>query len=376
MSSSPDHPPKPSEPAVPPGAPNAPDAKSASEQAAFVDEQATRSPDSSATVKTSADDSSEMTSASASTVNSPNPPQLIRPASPPKPPQPAEAPSVPAASAVGTGGESAPEVESESSVDLSISRQQPIPPPSEPMQYRAIGLIRGRYIASDEQFTRGTLIATDGTEINAVLLGRIMSLVKKHLDLEQEHLWVVYPRTREKEADLHAQIVGVWEPENLNKDLSDESEADASQAVASAADSGFEDNYFSIRGEVVYYSPEEESVVVKIRQSPRKEADAEKAFKLQLKGILPGRVLGYFWDLDVQRQDVALVITGSQSIGVMPPKKKPQRGGRRDQGPRKYRGDAPPRGGRPSTNVNASSQPMRKAPPPKPIKRKEKPEGE
>jgi len=44
--------------------------------------------------------------------------------------------------------------------------------------------------ASDEQFTQGTLVATDGTEIN-VRLGRIMSLVKNHLNLEQEHLWVV-----------------------------------------------------------------------------------------------------------------------------------------------------------------------------------------
>src|SRR5689334_6494987 len=69
-------------------------------------------------------------------------------------------------------------------------RQQPIPPPSEPMQYRAIGLVRGRYCASDEQFTQGILLTTDGVELNAVLLGRIMSLVKNHLDLEKEHLWV------------------------------------------------------------------------------------------------------------------------------------------------------------------------------------------
>ncbi len=92
-----------------------------------------------------------------------------------------------------------------------VNRQQPIPPPSEPMQYRAIGLVRGRYLASSEQFTQGTLLTTDGVELNAVLLGRIMSLVKNHLDLDKEHLWVVYPRTRQENDTLHIQIVGVWE---------------------------------------------------------------------------------------------------------------------------------------------------------------------
>ena len=73
-----------------------------------------------------------------------------------------------------------------------LNRQQPIPPPSDPMQYRAIGLVCGSYNPSPEQLTQGTLVATDGTELNAVLMGRIMSLVKNPLDLEQEHLCVVY----------------------------------------------------------------------------------------------------------------------------------------------------------------------------------------
>jgi hypothetical protein len=101
-------------------------------------------------------------------------------------------------------------------------RQQPIPPPSEPMQYRAIGLVRGSYKASAEQLTQGTLVATDGTEVNAVLLGRIISLLKNYLDLEQEHLWVVYPRIGQKDESLHLQIVGVWEPDRLSKPLATE----------------------------------------------------------------------------------------------------------------------------------------------------------
>ena len=87
-----------------------------------------------------------------------------------------------------TGSETSPLAPTETASDENFSnRQHPIPPPSEPMQYRAIGLVRGRYNASAEQFTQGTLVACDGTELDAVLLGRIISLIRNHLDLEQEH---------------------------------------------------------------------------------------------------------------------------------------------------------------------------------------------
>ncbi|MFO0175059.1 MAG: hypothetical protein ACK51W_21680, partial [Aphanizomenon sp.] len=140
------------------------------------------------------------------------------------------------------------------------NREQPIPPPSEPTQYRAIGLIRGCYHASDEQFTQGTLLTTDGVELNAVLLGRIMSLVKNHLDLEKEHLWVVYPRTRQENDALHLQIVGVWEPENLAKNALNEHSPDAiTQKLHNSTvvcddlkpSSAVPDGGFSVRGEVV-----------------------------------------------------------------------------------------------------------------------------
>jgi len=74
----------------------------------------------------------------------------------------------------------------------------PISPPDKPKQYRAIGLLRGRYVPSDE-IERGTLITSDGTSIDAVVLGRVLGLVKGRIDLDKEHLWVVYPRTRDRE---------------------------------------------------------------------------------------------------------------------------------------------------------------------------------
>ncbi len=212
------------------------------------------------------------------------------------------------------------ESESESSIpnsgSVEIGRQQPIPPPSEPMQYRAIGLVKGRYIPSEQQFNRGVLLTTEDTLLDAVLLGRVMSLVKKHLDLEREYLWVVYPRTREKQRSLHIQILGVWEPEELNP--GDPSISDAGDAVSEMPSDG----YFSIRGEVVYQAEDKGYVVVKIRQAPRKDSEDAKAFKLRLEGVLPAKALGYFWNLDVQRQENMLVIDQGNSIAMIPPRKR------------------------------------------------------
>ena len=197
-----------------------------------------------------------------------------------------------------------------------IHYQQPIPPPSEPMQYRAIGLVKGRYVPSERQLNRGILSTQEGSPVEAVLLGRVISLVKKHLDLEKDYLWVVYPRTRESQAGLHLQILGVWEPEQLSQDEPPQI-ADAS-LISSPT---LTDGYFSIRGEVVYQSPEHNCVVVKIRQSPRKDSEQEKSFKLKLEGVLPDRAVGYFWNLEVHRQQDRLQINQASAVAIVPPKK-------------------------------------------------------
>jgi len=292
-------------------------------------------------------------------------------------------------------------------VEDASSRQHPIPPASEPMQYRAIGLVYGQYTPSEEQFTKGNLITEDGTVIDSVLLGRVMSLVKKHIDLEKPHLWVVYPRTREKQYDLHLQIMGIWEPENLSQadngnGEDDESEAPASadeavdtaiaaseteesateteetaeaelpeaedeaiaqstdeaetetaetspsaasaatsaattEATATISEGSLEkaggaiaestNGYFSIRGEVLFYSEEheEENLVVRIQQSPKKEGKPPKAFKLILSGKIEGRTVGYFWELHAQREGNRLVVQDGKMIAMVPPKKNKKR---------------------------------------------------
>ncbi|MFE4106024.1 hypothetical protein [Almyronema epifaneia] len=255
-----------------------------------------------------------------------------------------------------------------------LPRQQPISPPSEPMQYRAIGLVKGCYVPSEEQFNRGQLQAADGTEIDTVLLGRVTSLVKNHLDLEKPHLWVVYPRTRKlnfrspnSEVMLHLQIVGVWEPETLKTETETETEAaaetetktavdveaaavteieatepDADEsvpAVAAAAKenddatretaapgessaSSEEEEYFSIRGEVLKYDDRNGEITINIVQGLKHPERSTKDFRLTLQGELSGRIVGYFWDLKVKRQGSDLVVDTASSVGVVPPKKR------------------------------------------------------
>ncbi|MEH2080415.1 MAG: hypothetical protein V7K89_10495 [Nostoc sp.] len=279
-----------------------------------------------------------------------------------------------------------------------INRQQPIPPPSEPMQYRAIGLVRGRYHASSEQFTQGTLLTADGVELNAVLLGRIMSLVKNHLDLEKEHLWVVYPRTRQENDTLHIQIVGVWEPENLAKNSTDEDESDLELQELQTLDDGLSENSelsttapkpssevadggFSVRGEVVYQSFDAKSLVVKIRQAPRKSTDKPKYFKLKLRGVLTTKAVGKFWDFQAKREADVLVVEKAEAIADLPKKRKPPfkggpragsggAGGRKPFPPRRT-GETPRPIKKTSTGGDPSvvSKPIPRIPAPKPIKR-------
>ncbi|MDJ1178790.1 hypothetical protein PJF56_07940 [Roseofilum sp. BLCC_M91] len=224
------------------------------------------------------------------------------------------------------------------SASSSVSSEQqfqPIPAPSEPLQYRAIGLIRGRYYPGD-RLTQGTLIASDGTEIDAVLLGRMMSLLKKHLDLEVEHLWVVYPRTREKDDPLHTQIMGVWEPETL----------DSPELSGQSIHPLIGDNYFSIRGEVVFHSLETGEVKIKINQAPRKKGEKPRSFKLTLKGTLMGRILHYFWEFHVVREGADLVIQEALCIGPVSRGSKPRSprsSGRRQGGYFKPRSSGSPK---------------------------------
>jgi hypothetical protein len=306
------------------------------------------------------------------------------------------------------------------------ARCQPIAPPSEPMQYRAIGLVRGTYQPTEaDQLNRGALTTDEGSVIDAVLLGRVTSLVKKHIDLGSSHLWVVYPRTRRnddsREQDLHLQIVGVWEPETLGlpgeappaaeaeaespeaaapesesasiqqvesespeagasgtesleagasgtESLESETEsAEANPATTVAQDvavrpAGAEippvnDNFFSIRGEVVKYDPDEQLISVKILQGIRRSPGSSKPFKVNLQGTIEGRTVGYFWDFKAKREDQILILDDASMVGIVPPKKRSKK--KSDWGKPSRSGGGRPMPSRRPTVVKGSLRPRK-----------------
>lgn len=205
-------------------------------------------------------------------------------------------------------------VQSTEEINIS-SRQQPIPPPSHPRQYRAIGLIYAQYTPLETHLiTRGKLVTSEEITIDAVILGRVISIIKNHVDLNRSHLWVVYPRTRPENDHLHAQIVGIWEPQNLDKSELNVETNDEIRTNKSG--------YFSIRGEVIYHSEETKKVIVKIRQSPKNQNEKPIFFKLELSGTLPEKGAGYFWDFQVKLEGTTLIIQTATNMGRLLPQKK------------------------------------------------------
>ena len=225
-------------------------------------------------------------------------------------------------------------------------REHPIAPVTEPTQYRAIGVVRGVYVPTDaEQLTRGIIRTAEGAELEAVVLGRLLTLMRRHLNLEEPHLWVVYPRSRE-EGGLHLQMVGVWEPSTLAPD----------QEAGSSTDALPEgDDYFSVRGELIYTRPETGDLVVKVRVMPRPDGSRPVPFKLQLKGEVPLEHLRHFVALNLRRTDQFLQLESFEVIG--PVAQRGTRGGkgRRDGASAKAGKAAKAGKGRPAASAQTAA---------------------
>ena len=189
-------------------------------------------------------------------------------------------------------------------------RKQPISPVADPLQFRAIGLVRGTYRPEGpDSFTSGVIHAVDDTQLEAVLLGRVIHLVRRYVDLDQPHLWVCYPRNRDKDrSKLHLQVMGIWEPSLL--DRADDGPADDGPqdgAPQDGQDTEPADGYFSVRGELMFTDPETQQLLVKIRQQPHVNTTKRaRSFKLMLHGVVPPRALRHFLELDLKRHGQSL----------------------------------------------------------------------
>tara|TARA_B100000700_G_scaffold145075_1_gene161367 strand:+ start:2323 stop:2958 length:636 start_codon:yes stop_codon:yes gene_type:complete len=196
---------------------------------------------------------------------------------------------------------------------LCTMRTHPIPPVTEPLQYRAIGVVRGRYIPNElDHFTRGKVVDSSGVEVEAVILGRVLALLKRHVDLEKPHLWVVYPRSRDFDS-LHLQISGIWEPSTLSSE--DSKEKDISNGMSDQLQEG--DDFFSIRGELIYTKPSARELVIKVRPSNKNPGKSNIPFKIQIKGEIPQSNLRHFISLSVRRNCQELHVEQFEIIAPM-----------------------------------------------------------
>ena len=94
--------------------------------------------------------------------------------------------------------------------------KNPIPKVTNQLQHRAIGIINGKFAPLNrEQLNRGLLTDNKGEKIETVVLGKALSLLKKHIDLNKNYYWVVYPKNKNTQ-NLHLQIAGICDPYQLN----------------------------------------------------------------------------------------------------------------------------------------------------------------
>ena len=180
--------------------------------------------------------------------------------------------------------------------------KNPIPKVTNKLQHRAIGIVNAVYKPHNlDELNRGILTDEQGNEIETVVLGKALSLIKKYINLEKSHYWIVYPKNKNIQ-NLHLQILGIWDPCQLN-DIKDENSKNTFELLEEL---NLTDNYFSIRGEVVYVNIQKKEFVIRIRSSSKVKKLKNSNFKLVIQGKLSLEILNNFVSLDVIRDGSTL----------------------------------------------------------------------
>ena len=189
--------------------------------------------------------------------------------------------------------------------------KNPIPKVTNKLQYRAIGIVNGKFIPHDSnQLNKGYLVDNKDEKIETVILGKALSLIKKHIDLNKSYFWVVYPKNKNTK-NLHLQVVGIWEPFELNDFPNDSSEKNFLKLLEEL---NLKDNYFSVRGKLVFVNTQKREVVIKICSASNLKNLKKKNFKLIIKGLLSIELLNNFVSLDVIRDGNSLKLINYEVI--------------------------------------------------------------
>ena len=189
--------------------------------------------------------------------------------------------------------------------------KNPIPQVTDPLQYRAIGIVNGKFTPHDtEQLNKGLITDNEGEKIETVVLGKALSLLKKHIDLNKNYYWVVYPKNKNTQ-NLHLQVAGIWDPVQLNDLPKDSSKFNFSKLLEEL---NLKDNYFSVRGELVFVNKSKKEIVIKICSTSKLKNLKNKNFKLVIKGDLSLELLNNFVSLDVNRDGNSLKLINYEVI--------------------------------------------------------------
>ncbi len=189
--------------------------------------------------------------------------------------------------------------------------KNPIPKVTNKFQYRAIGIVNGKFNPYDiEQINKGYLTDGNGEKIETVILGKALSLLKKHIDLKKSYFWVVYPKNKNTQ-NLHLQVAGIWDPFKFNNFPNDSSKPNFPKLLEEL---DLKDNYFSIRGALVFVNTQKKELVIKIRSSSKQHNLKNKNFKLTIKGEISLEHLNSFVSLDVLRDGNSLKLLNYEII--------------------------------------------------------------
>jgi len=175
--------------------------------------------------------------------------------------------------------------------------KSPIQKVTENLQNRAIGIIYGSYKPlNTESLNKGILKDQNNLPLDAVVLGKTLPLIKKYIDFNKKYFFIVYPRNKNSDS-LHLQIAGIWDPNSLNKEQKDHSQNP--HEILKNFD--LKDNYFSIRGKLIFVKIPEKEVIIKITPSKLLN-NKNKSFKLILKAELPLNLINSFLSIDALRE--------------------------------------------------------------------------
>ena len=181
--------------------------------------------------------------------------------------------------------------------------KNPIPKVSDEKQFRAIGIVFGMYKPHDNNtLNKGFIKDSSGLNIDAVVLGKALPLIKKFINFEKKYYWIVYPRNKNSD-NIHLQIAGIWDPNNFKDN--DENIIKTHDLLLSL---NLKDNLFSIRGKLIFINTQEKDLIIKICPSSQNKNQKNKSFKILVKGELSMKYVNSFVSLEVVRKDNTLVM--------------------------------------------------------------------